>query len=372
MTEIRILMRPRVLWSPGQLPGQVTQLADHGANWVRQSACQRRACRTIGRPAGKPHIIKSTGVDAATDETGVLSKFIRCLNRPQTRIQMRDLVETGIGNRLPHPVTQAEALLSREQRTLLQVSQFLRRELPVRFAHRARELDSIDGLSETKGIRTIIGFYEQSFRDVVGLAMPTTMVEEERFCAVVGQIHQRESGTNVQIAKGLAELRQARGYTYEDLADKAEIHDAISAFYLHRIGIRVLIGHYLDLHEHRPGVVGSIENAYAGKTSPDRAALPCRGYGGVLGVLARWSARPAVSRARAFRQDCTRRCSRCAVRTPPPLLPHLCRLGLAPATSAPGPGLMPPALHWDWAPLSHVCATTDWAAACAARHSCDE
>ena len=104
----------------------------------------------------------------------------------------------------------------------------------------------------------------------------------------------------------------------------------------------------MDLHEHRPGVVGSIENAYAGKTSPDRAALPCRGYGGVLGVLTRWSAQPAVSHARAFRQDCTRRCSRCAVRTPPPLLPHLCR----------GWGSPRPQLHQDPGSCHQICIGT--------------
>ena len=53
---------------------------------------------------------------------------------------------------------------------LSQVSQFLRRELPVRLAHRARDLSGMEGLSETDGIRKVTNWYEESFRDIVQVA----------------------------------------------------------------------------------------------------------------------------------------------------------------------------------------------------------
>jgi hypothetical protein len=153
----------------------------------------------------------------AANEAEVLRRFIRCLNRPQTKTSMLDLLDTGHGNRLPAPVTPEEASISTHGRTLLQVAQFLRRELPVRFAHRARDLDKLDiseGLSGTKGIKTVIGWYEQSFRELVSLPVPTTLEDEAGFAKAVGTILHRHADTNVQIARGLSELRRRVPHTF--------------------------------------------------------------------------------------------------------------------------------------------------------------
>jgi hypothetical protein len=84
-----------VLARLGRTPGHVPELADRIANYrARHSACPRRMLCQLpstrdGRSSENRDIINKTkhGV-AATDETGVLSNFIRCLNRPQTRIQV--------------------------------------------------------------------------------------------------------------------------------------------------------------------------------------------------------------------------------------------------------------------------------------------
>ena len=134
----------------------------------------------------------------AVNEADVLRRFIRCLNRAQTRTSMLDLLDTGHGNRLPAPVTPEEASISTHGRTLLQVAQFLRRELPVRFAHRARDLDKLDiseGLSGTKGIKTVIGWYEQSFGELVSLTVPATLADEANFAKVSGTIGQHWTAT---------------------------------------------------------------------------------------------------------------------------------------------------------------------------------
>ena len=41
----------------------------------------------------------------ALDEREVLAKFIRCLNREPSRVSMRDLVESGMGEQLDLPST---------------------------------------------------------------------------------------------------------------------------------------------------------------------------------------------------------------------------------------------------------------------------
>jgi pyruvate dehydrogenase kinase 2/3/4 len=48
--------------------------------------------------------------------------------------------------------------------TLFRASQFLSEELPIRLAHRVRELDQLpDGLNEMPSIRKVKDWYAQSF-----------------------------------------------------------------------------------------------------------------------------------------------------------------------------------------------------------------
>lgn len=54
-----------------------------------------------------------------------------------------------------------------------------------------------------------------------------------------------------------------------DLTDMYEIHKFLDAFYMSRIGIRMLIGQHIALHEHEPGWVGCICES----TSPAEVAL---------------------------------------------------------------------------------------------------
>jgi len=71
------------------------------------------------------------------------------------------------------------------------------------------------------------------------------------------------------MARGVHELKQTlkaeRGPDY-DLSDAAEIHGFLDTFYMSRIGVRILIGQYLELHnEQQPeGYVGLINR----ETSP--------------------------------------------------------------------------------------------------------
>ena len=55
----------------------------------------------------------------------------------------------------------------------------------------------------------------------------------------------------------------------QDLADMQPIHKALDAFFLARIGIRVLMGHYAELVEQAT----DLESSRAGKNSPSHALL---------------------------------------------------------------------------------------------------
>ncbi|KAL1920927.1 uncharacterized protein VTP21DRAFT_11562 [Calcarisporiella thermophila] len=59
------------------------------------------------------------------------------------------------------------------QGTLLRASMYLHEELPVRLAHRVKELDELPhGLSEMPSIKKVKNWYAQSFQDLIELPPP--------------------------------------------------------------------------------------------------------------------------------------------------------------------------------------------------------
>ena len=145
------------------------------------------------------------------------------------------------------------------------MAQFLRKELPVRLAQRARDLDSVKSLNGLQGVQRIVSWYMQSFREIVMLPTPLCVESEAAFAQLLRRILKRHGETNVEMARALDELRQRLGTSYDDLADDAELHHKIDTFFFNRIGIRTLIGHYRGLHKKREGVIGIIDqNTVAG------------------------------------------------------------------------------------------------------------
>lgn len=153
-----------------------------------------------------------------------------------------------------------------------QIASFLRRELPVRFAHRARELSLSRvpyGLGNMPAIQEVKRWYEQSFDEV--MAIDPELLEapgadgDEAFRNLLDGIYRRHQDTLVMVARGLYEFQKsdegqatlaAQG---QDLSEVQQIHDYFDRFFLSRIGIRILIGHFLELYEEQaPDYVGLI------------------------------------------------------------------------------------------------------------------
>ena len=64
-----------------------------------------------------------------------------------------------------------------------------REELPVRLAHRIRELDSLPfGLSEMPSVVVVKQMYVESFRDLVELPCPEVFQDEQQFTEVIENI----------------------------------------------------------------------------------------------------------------------------------------------------------------------------------------
>ncbi|KAI9804791.1 MAG: hypothetical protein M1825_001159 [Sarcosagium campestre] len=95
---------------------------------------------------------------------------------PATGVSLRQMVQFG-----QRPST-GSILWSELQKmptnarkgTLFRASQFLSEELPIRLAHRVRELDELpDGLNEMESIKKVKHWYAQSFEEITSLARPT-------------------------------------------------------------------------------------------------------------------------------------------------------------------------------------------------------
>ncbi|KAI9777328.1 MAG: hypothetical protein M1839_008936 [Geoglossum umbratile] len=78
---------------------------------------------------------------------------------PATGVSLRQMVQFGA-----NPSTG----------TLFRASQFLSEELPIRLAHRVRELDQLpDGLNEMPSIQKVKDWYAQSFEEITSLPRPS-------------------------------------------------------------------------------------------------------------------------------------------------------------------------------------------------------
>jgi pyruvate dehydrogenase kinase 2/3/4 len=140
--------------------------------------------------------------------------------------------------------------------TLVTESQFLYQELPVRLAHRVKELESLPfGLSDMPSVRFVRGMYMDSIRDLTGFSRPETIEADRRFTRVLESIKNRHNNVVSIMARGILELKQSLGFQ----ALNPQIQEFLDRFYMSRIGIRMLIGQHIALREpRRAGYVGLI------------------------------------------------------------------------------------------------------------------
>ncbi|KAB2009999.1 hypothetical protein ERO13_D10G183100v2 [Gossypium hirsutum] len=155
-------------------------------------------------------------------------------------------------------------------RNLLISGQFLHKELPIRIARRAIELDTLPyGLSEKPATLKVRDWYLDSFRDLRSFPEIKDINDEKEFTQMIKAIKVRHNNVVPTMALGVQQLKKGMDpkIVYEDLD---EIHQFLDRFYLSRIGIRMLIGQHVKLHKPNPSphVVGYIHT----KMSPVEVA----------------------------------------------------------------------------------------------------
>lgn len=235
--------------------------------------------------------------------------------KSQSPASLQKLLQTGQGELLTK-ACQREAPLGAlgkrlvQRRICLQSAQFLRRELPIRLAHRIMDLDQVPLMRDMPSVQRVKGIYIDSFMDLLQNIVPTirTAHDEEFFARNLHALYEKHSNVLIEMARGAYELRQAvrRGQIdmedynnagsrstttttseqqrggfsassptwhradpsltllqqqqEEDEFERMTIcHDFLDRFYTSRIGIRVLAGHYLALRgPARPHHVGMV------------------------------------------------------------------------------------------------------------------
>ncbi len=143
-----------------------------------------------------------------------------------------------------------------DERTYIHAAQFLHREMPIRFAGKVKELESIPGgLFQVPSIQTVRDWYIESFFEITRFPFPRTVEDDRRFSELVARIKYRHRNQVQVMARGIQEFLRRNPVSQ---LDEEALHQFLDRFYMSRIGIRVLLGHHTALHEKLPGWSGII------------------------------------------------------------------------------------------------------------------
>lgn len=197
-----------------------------------------------------PHPLQGIRLADSLDKQTVDDIFAHALKK-QTGVGLKYMLDFGA-----NPI----------ERQLLLSAQFLHKELPVRLAHRVAELENLPyGLSAKSNILKVRDWYVESFQDLRAFPGIKDVESEKQFTSLLRQIYRRHANVVPVMAKGVAELRQQLAMQMgtlpnsHRLSELPEIHQFLDGFYLSRIGIRILIGQHIALHETpKPSHIGLI------------------------------------------------------------------------------------------------------------------
>ncbi|KAG0566085.1 hypothetical protein KC19_7G037300 [Ceratodon purpureus] len=109
------------------------------------------------------------------------------------------------------------------------------------------------------GLQQVRDWYVASFKDLRNFPDIQTIDDEKRFTGLITRVKARHNEVMPTMAMGIQELKEDLGRKV-GLNELPEIHDFLDRFYMSRIGIRMLIGQHVALHNTppNPGYIGLI------------------------------------------------------------------------------------------------------------------
>ncbi|GJP36032.1 hypothetical protein CLOM_g2332 [Closterium sp. NIES-68] len=208
--------------------------------------------------------------------SNVVADIYRCSFKKQTGVSLKNMMAHGA-----FPT----------ERNLLSSAHFLQHELPIRLAHRVTELENLPfGLSTKSPVLKVRDWYVDSFKDIRGFPAIESREDELRFTHLLAQVKLRHNNVIPTMAMGINELKQDLGRKGR-LDDLLEIHQFLDRFYMSRIGIRMLIGQHVALHDPNPPphfnglICTKVSPVDVARNAVDDARSACmRTYGSAPGV----------------------------------------------------------------------------------------
>ena len=159
--------------------------------------------------------------------TNVYNDINLLSKKEQTSINLNSLVTFGNIN---------------SKQNILYASQYLHNELPIRLAHRIKDLDSLPyDLYKNNYINNIREWYITSFYDMRNFKYPENFDDSVEMVDVADKIYNRHAPTLITMANGIQTLKNENIDINID-----EIQGFLNKFYMSRIGIRVLLNHYIE------------------------------------------------------------------------------------------------------------------------------
>jgi pyruvate dehydrogenase kinase 2/3/4 len=134
--------------------------------------------------------------------------------------------------------------------TITQQSLYLYKELPIRLAQRAVELENLPyDVSKTVPMQDVYDVYLRSFDRLITHEEPNDFEKSKKFTETLKQI--KEDGMNIEynISNALELFREENKDKHTFLKDIHHIDSTLENFYNSRIGIRFLIGQHVTVQQ---------------------------------------------------------------------------------------------------------------------------
>ena len=133
--------------------------------------------------------------------------------------------------------------------SMTMMGKFMKSELSSRLAQRVVDLASLPGrLSEDNSVTEVRSLYIDSMRRIHSFDIET-YEDAIAFSSVIDDVKKRHGGVAEDISRSVQTLKSTCG------EDSVSVDGFLDRFYMSRIGIRMLIGHYLSVTKGHPSIV---------------------------------------------------------------------------------------------------------------------
>ncbi len=260
--------------SASPLMGTIQRLAEQGRTWNKLE----RLRKTLERFSKKYRVRDARTMRNPWDEDEVQlrhSPLDLCLNGSDSensfmsnelRIMVEQLSSEKANALSLRTLYLFGKLLPTDPSRRLASAQFLHRELPVRFCHRARELMNLpNGVSDKTGFRLVSMLYATYAYELLMTPKPTNATEEYEYTCLLAQLMMYNRAIPELFSLGLDGFRtlssssRSAGSPFRNDGGLQNVKGNLNRFFLGRVGLWFLMEHHVSSFIPQPGFSGVIQ-----------------------------------------------------------------------------------------------------------------